>query len=75
MVGAAIGIPALYATIAGIGPFGKGSVASNIFDMQATLIVTMFTLLLIGAMAEQLRERSRALERALDDVMSRRNDM
>jgi hypothetical protein len=74
LVGAAIGIPTLYATIAGLGPFGKGNLEANIFDMQATLIVTMFTLLLIGAMAEQLRDRARALERALDDAMTRRQD-
>lgn len=74
LVGAAIGIPTLYATIAGIGPFGTGSVAGNVFDMQATLVVTMFTLLLVGAMAEQLRERTRALERALDDAMTLRGE-
>jgi hypothetical protein len=75
LVGAAIGIPTLYATVAGLGPFGKGNVAANVFDMQATLIVTMFTLLLIGAMAEQLRDRARALERALDEAMTLRHDL
>lgn len=74
LVGAAIGIPTIYATIAGIGPLGRGNAADNVFDMQATLIVTMFTLLLVGAMAEQLRERSRALERALEDAMKLRAD-
>jgi MFS family permease len=72
LTGAAIGIPSIYATIAGIGPFGNGNVSANVFDMQATLIVTMFTLLLVGAMGEQLRERSKALERALDDAIKRR---
>jgi hypothetical protein len=72
LTGAAIGIPSIYATIAGIGPFGNGNVSANVFDMQATLIVTMFTLLLVGAMGEQLRERSNALERALDDAIKRR---
>jgi hypothetical protein len=72
ITGAAIGIPTIYATIAGIGPFGKGNAAANVFDMQATLIVSMFTLLLVGAMAEQLRERSRALERSLEDAIKLR---
>jgi hypothetical protein len=73
LVGAAIGIPVIYATIGGIGPYGTGDIRDNIFDMQATLIVTMFTLLLVGAMAEQLRERTRALERSLEDAMKLRS--
>jgi hypothetical protein len=73
LIGAAIGIPTIYATIAGIGPYGKGNIQANVFDMQATLIVTMFTLLLVGAMSEQLRERSRALERSLEDAIKLRD--
>jgi hypothetical protein len=73
LAGAAIAIPSIYATVAGIGPFGKGKIAADVFDMQATLVVSMLTLLLIAGMAEQLRDRSRALERALDEAMKRRH--
>jgi hypothetical protein len=69
LCGAAIGIPTIYATMAGFGPFGTGGASENIFEMQATLIVCTFTLLLIGAMAEQLRERARVLERTLEQRM------
>jgi hypothetical protein len=75
LTGAAIGIPSIYVTIVGIGPFGRGNPNANVFDMQATLIVSMFTLLLIGAMADQLRERSRALERALEESMKLRREV
>jgi hypothetical protein len=74
LAGAAIGIPSIYATVAGIGPFGKGKVSADVFDMQATLVVSTFTLLLIAGMAEQLRERSRILESALDQAMKHRGD-
>jgi hypothetical protein len=74
LAGAAIGIPSIYATVAGIGPFGKGKISADVFDMQATLVVSTFTLLLIAGMAEQLRERSRILERALDQAMKHRVD-
>ena len=69
LTGSAIGIPAIYATMSGFGPFGQGNAAANVFDMQATLIVCVFTLLLIGAMADQMRARSAALERALDEAI------
>jgi hypothetical protein len=69
LIGAAIGVPAIYATMAGIGPFGRGEAAANVFDMQATLIVCVFTLLLVGSMASELRARSNALERALDEAI------
>ena len=74
IVGAAIGVPAIYATMAGIGPFGQGNAAANVFDMQATLIVCVFTLLLIGAMADEMRARSSALERALDEAIKMRQN-
>lgn len=66
LCGAVIGIPTIYATMAGFGPFGSGDASANIFEMQATLIVCTFTLVLIGAMADQLRERSKVLEKTLD---------
>ncbi len=69
LTGAAIGVPAIYATMAGIGPFGSGNAAANVFDMQATLIVCVFTLLLIGAMGDEMRARSASLERALDEAI------
>jgi hypothetical protein len=75
IAGAAIAIPSIYATVAGIGPFGKGKIAADVFDMQATLVVSMLTLLLIAGMAEQLRDRSRTLERALDDAIKRRSGL
>jgi hypothetical protein len=75
LTGAAIGIPTIYATIGGIGPFGDGNTQANVFEMQATLIVVMFTLLLVGVMAEQLRERSRMLERSLEDAMKLRRSI
>lgn len=70
---AAIGIPAIYATMAGIGPFGVGNAATNVFDMQATLIVCTVSLLLIGAMADGMRVRTAALERALDEAIKMRH--
>jgi hypothetical protein len=72
---AAIGIPVIYATMAGIGPFGVGNAAGNVFDMQATLIVCTVTLLLIGAMADGMRTRTAALERALDEAIKMRHGM
>lgn len=74
ITGAAIGMSAIYATMAGIGPFGSGNAAANVFDMQATLIVSVFSLLLIGAMGEQMRARSSALERALDEAIKMRQN-
>jgi hypothetical protein len=74
LTGAAVGIPAIYATMAGFGPFGRGNASANVFDMQATLIVSVFTLLLIGAMSQQLRDRSRSLEKALDDAINLRGN-
>jgi hypothetical protein len=74
LTGAAIGLPAIYATMAGIGPFGTGNAAANVFDMQATLIVCVFTLLLIGAMGDEMRARSSALERALDEAIKIRQN-
>jgi hypothetical protein len=72
LTGAAIGLPSIYATMAGIGPFGQGNAAANVFDMQATLVVSVFTMLLIGAMGDEMRARSNALERALDEAIKMR---
>jgi hypothetical protein len=72
LVAAAIATPSIYATVAGIGPFGKGKVAGDIFDMQATLVICTLTLLIIAAMAEQLRERTETLERALNEAIKRK---
>jgi hypothetical protein len=74
LTGAAIGVPSIYATVSGIGPFGQGNAASDVFDMQATLVVSVFTLLLIGAMADEMRSRSSALERALDEAIKMRQN-
>jgi hypothetical protein len=74
LTGAAIGVPAIYATMIGLGPFGRGNTTANVFDMQATLIVCVFTLLLIGAMGDAMRERSAALERALDESIRARQN-
>lgn len=74
ITGAAIGMSAIYATMAGIGPFGAGNAAANVFDMQATLIVSVFSLLLIGAMGDEMRARSTALERALDEAIKMRQN-
>jgi hypothetical protein len=74
LTGAAIGVPAIYATMSGIGPFGDGNAAANVFDMQATLIVSVFSLLLIGAMGAEMRARSTALERALDEAIKIRQN-
>ncbi len=72
ITGAAIGIPAIYATMAGFGPYGSGNAAANVFDMQSTLIVCTLTLLLIGGMADGMRSRTNALERALDEAIKMR---
>jgi integral membrane sensor domain MASE1 len=72
LTAAAIGIPAIYATMAGIGPFGVGNASEDVFNMQATLIVCTVTLLLIGAMADGMRGRTAALERALDEAIKMR---
>lgn len=74
LTGAAIGMSAIYATMAGIGPFGVGDAAANVFDMQATLIVSVFSLLLIGAMGDEMRARSSALERTLDEAIKMRHN-
>jgi hypothetical protein len=74
ITGAAISMSAIYATMAGIGPFGAGNAAANVFDMQATLIVSVFSLLLIGAMGDEMRARSSALERALDEAIKMRQN-
>jgi uncharacterized membrane protein YvlD (DUF360 family) len=72
ITGAAIGIPAIYATMAGFGPYGSGNAAANVFDMQSTLVVSTLTLLLIGGMADGMRSRTQALERALDEAIKMR---
>ena len=74
LVGSAIGVSAIYATMAGLGPFSQGNAAADVFDLQATMIVSMFTLLLIGALGHEMRTRAATLERALDEAIKMRQD-
>jgi MASE1 len=69
LIGAVIGVPAVYATMAGLGPFREGHVSFGVFELQTTLILSMATILLVGAMSQELRARSEALERTLEEAM------
>jgi hypothetical protein len=66
---ALVGVPAIYATAWGFGPFGESDAPNGIFELQISLTVSTFALLLIGAMAAEMRERREALERALDKAL------
>lgn len=66
--GALVGIPAIYATAWGFGPFGGADAPQGIFELQITLVLSAFAMLLVGSMAHEMRARREALERALDEV-------